>query len=236
MATDRKRVAKKLTSIDKRVAKKRGTKTAKKAVTKSIDLRKERKALYTARAGKPTIVDSVPTQILAVDGVGHPSMATPRFEDAIAGLFCIAFGMKLGRKKAGKGPDFAVPNLEAMWWVKDNQPMTAATAPADWRWTAFVAVPDFLTKADVTAAAKGAGKDAPALAKKVALRKLKEGKSVQLLHLGPYDQEGGAVAQMHAFAASNGLKVRGKHHEIYLNNPANTAPEKLKTILRLAVK
>ncbi len=147
----------------------------------------------------------MPTQILAVDGVGHPSIATPRFEDAIAGLFCIAFGMKFGRKKAAKGPNFAVPNLEAMWWVKDDQPMTAATAPADWRCTAFVAVPDFLTKADVSAAAKAAGKDAPALAKKVALRKLKEGKSVQLLHLG-------------------------------LNDPAKTAPDKLKTILRLGVK
>lgn len=225
-----------MAATKKRATKEKSVATRKKVAAASVDLRKERKALYTARAGKPTIVDSVPTQILAVDGAGHPSMATPRFEDAIAGLFCIAFGIKFGRKKAGKAPDFAVPNLEATWWVKDNQPMTAATAPADWRWSALFAVPDFLTKADVTAAAKAAGKAAPALARKVALRKLKEGKSVQVLHLGPYDQEGATIAQMHAFAAANGLKVRGKHHEIYLNNPAKTAPDKLKTILRLGVK
>jgi hypothetical protein len=228
VAAIKKRVAKKLTSIGKRAAKK--------VATKAVDLRKERKALYNARAGKPSIVDSVPTQVIAIDGKGHPSIAEPKFEDAIAGLFCIAYGMKFGRKKSKQGPDFAVPNLEALWWVAGNKPMSATTAPADWRWTAFVAVPDFLKKADVKAAAKAAGKDAPLLAKKVALRKLREGKSVQLLHVGPYDQEGATIAKVHAFAAANGLKVRGKHHEIYLNDPAKTAPEKLKTILRLGVK
>lgn len=219
----------------KRVIKKPAAKK-KKPAAKAVDLRKERKALYTARAGKPTIVDAGTTQIIAVDGEGHPSQSTPSFEDAIRAVYYIAFGMKFGRKKAGQGPDFAVPNVEAMWWVKGNQPMTAATSFADWRWTAFIAVPDFLQKSDLAAARKAASKEAPPLAKKVALRRLKEGKSVQLLHVGPYDQEGPTVEKIHAFAAANGLKVRGRHHEIYLSDPAKTAPEKLKTILRFGVK
>jgi len=41
-----------------------------------------------------------------------------------------------------------------------------------------------------------------------------EGPSVQLLHTGSYDA----------------ARMRGKHHEIYLNDPRRTAPERLSTI------
>ncbi|MBM3507877.1 MAG: hypothetical protein FJX64_09230 [Alphaproteobacteria bacterium] len=229
-----KRAAAKKFPARKAVAKKVAAKT--RAPAKTIDLRKERKALYTARPGKPAIVDAGTTAVLALDGEGHPRIAKPRFEDAVAALFSIAYGIKVERRKAGRGPDFLVPNLEAVWWVDGDQPMSASTDPADWRWTVMVAMPDFLKASDLKVATKkaAASADAP-LTQKVALRRFKEGKSVQLLHVGPYDKESETIAQMHAFAAANGLKVRGKHHEIYLSDPQRTAPEKLKTILRLGV-
>jgi hypothetical protein len=37
---------------------------------------------------------------------------------------------------------------------------------------------------------------------------------------------------MHQYAYDQGYQLRGKHHEIYLNDPRRTAPEKLKTVLR----
>lgn len=62
-----------------------------------------------------------------------------------------------------------------------------------------------------------------------------EGKAVQIMHIGPYDQEGPAIAGLHAFAAENGLHICGKHHEIYLSDPGRTAPEKMKTVVRQPV-
>ena len=71
--------------------------------------------------------------------------------------------------------------------------------------------------------------------KAVRLEILKEGRCVQVLHTGPYSEEGPTVERMREFAAANGLSFHGLHHEIYLSDPRRTAPEKLRTILRCPV-
>jgi hypothetical protein len=56
-----------------------------------------------------------------------------------------------------------------------------------------------------------------------------------MLHTGPYDREPETVARMQAFAAEQGYRFDGLHHEIYLSDPRRVAPEKLRTILRIPV-
>jgi hypothetical protein len=51
-----------------------------------------------------------------------------------------------------------------------------------------------------------------------------------------YSAEGPSIAKIHAFTLKSGHALSGKHHEICLNNPSKTAPEKLKTILRQPMK
>ena len=76
-------------------------------------------------------------------------------------------------------------------------------------------------------------KDLPALFKKLRQEKYHEGKSVQILHVGSYDDEGPVLNRLHQiWIPENGYVFNGKHHEIYLNDPRKVAPEKLKTILR----
>ena len=59
---------------------------------------------------------------------------------------------------------------------------------------------------------------------------------MQTLHLGPYDDEGPVLAELHdAFLPANGLRPTGRHHEIYLSDARRTAPERLRTILRQPV-
>jgi len=71
---------------------------------------------------------------------------------------------------------------------------------------------------------------------KVRLEKLDEGKCVQTLHVGSFDDEGPVIDQIHhEFIPSNGLKMVKKHHEIYLNDFRKVEPAKLKTILRQPV-
>lgn len=65
---------------------------------------------------------------------------------------------------------------------------------------------------------------------------LEEGKSVQILHLGPFSEEGPTLARLHKeYMPAHGLTWNGKHHEIYLSDPRKSAPEKLRTVLRQPV-
>jgi len=68
------------------------------------------------------------------------------------------------------------------------------------------------------------------------LEKLNEGLCVQMLHVGPYDEERKTIAMMPAFAEKEGLLFHGLHHEIYLSDPRRVAAKKLKTILRMPVR
>jgi hypothetical protein len=62
-----------------------------------------------------------------------------------------------------------------------------------------------------------------------------EGPSAQILHVGPYATEQISVVALHKAIADNGLRPRGRHHEIYLGDPRRAEPEKLRTILRQPV-
>jgi hypothetical protein len=50
--------------------------------------------------------------------------------------------------------------------------------------------------------------------------------------VGPYSAEGPTITALHDFIGEQGRELAGKHHEIYLGDPARSAPERLKTIIR----
>ena len=60
--------------------------------------------------------------------------------------------------------------------------------------------------------------------------------STQILHIGPYAEEGPTVKKLHDFIQANGYSLHGKHHEIYMSDARRTAPEKLITILRQPIR
>lgn len=55
---------------------------------------------------------------------------------------------------------------------------------------------------------------------------------MQALHVGPYDTERATIDAMREFAAEQGKRLVGKHHEIYLGDPRRARPERLRTVLR----
>ncbi len=66
---------------------------------------------------------------------------------------------------------------------------------------------------------------------------LEEGRCVQMMHIGPYDDEPASFARMEEFCAVQGLRRLSKvHREIYVSDPRRTAPEKLRTVLRFRVR
>ena len=71
---------------------------------------------------------------------------------------------------------------------------------------------------------------------KVRLESYNEGLSIQIMHIGSYDDEAPTLLKLHSeYIPENGYIENGKHHEIYLSDPRRVVPEKLKTILRQPV-
>lgn len=194
-----------------------------------VDLKKELKHLYNPSAKRIVAVDVPDMNFLMINDQGAPS--SPQYAAAIETLFNVAYTLKFMVKKA-KGIDFAVMPLEGLWWVDDMSKFDVRHKD-DWKWTAMIMQPKYVTDDDVRAAAEQVKKKK----NPVALPKLRfecshEGKAAQILYVGPYAEEGPTIEKIHNFIKDSGYMLSGKHHEIYLNNPNTTAPEKLKTVVR----
>ena len=62
--------------------------------------------------------------------------------------------------------------------------------------------------------------------------KFEEGRSAQIVYIGPFADEPPTIAKIHRFIAEKGGQLQGKHHEIYLSDFRRTDPAKLKTGIR----
>lgn len=92
--------------------------------------------------------------------------------------------------------------------------------------------------AEQVAAARGqaAAKKKNARILDVAFARFAGGTVAQVLHVGPFSEEGPVIERLHAFIAAQGYRLRGCHHEVYLSDFRRTPPEKLRTILRQPVE
>ena len=199
---------------------------------KKIDYKKKLKHLYGPSSKKIVIVEVPPMNYLMVDGEGGPAVES--YQQAIEALYGLSFTVKFDVKK-GVGPDYTVMPLEGLWWAKD---MTAFSSDRkdEWQWKMMIMQPDHVTAKHVNAATKQLReKKNPLALDKIRFESYHEGPSVQILHIGPYDDEGPTIAQMHKFIDENGYQLHMKHHEIYLSDPRRSKPEKLKTVLRQPV-
>lgn len=198
-----------------------------------VDLKK-RISAYSAAAGQVDVIDVPPLQYLMVDGHGDPNTSTA-FRDAVTSVYPLAYKLKFASKEQ-HAHDYTVPPLEALWWAEDMSAFTADRDKSRWDWTVMLLVPDWLGPDDVERARVAAVRNHPPALDRVRFEGLEEGLCVQTLHLGPYDDEGPVLETMHHdVIPARGLQLRGKHHEIYLNDPRRTAPAGLKTILRQPV-
>ena len=126
--------------------------------------------------------------------------------------------------------------LEGLWWCED---MTCFDTDRreNWLWTLLIVQPPPLDGEQFAALrAETARKKSLPVLEEVRLEAFDEGLCAQVMHLGPYSQEGPAVARLHEFIAAEGYRPCGKHHEIYLSDPRRAAPEKMKTVLRQPVR
>lgn len=199
-----------------------------------VDFKKELDYLYKPSSKEFSIVTVPPLKYLMVDGEGDPN-TSPEYVAAIEALYSVSYTLKFMSKKEFE-QDYIVPPLESLWWA-DDMSAFAKGHKESWKWTAMIMVPDWITKPMVKQAVKTV-KEKKEDSKLDILRHetLKEGKSVQILHIGPYDKEGPMLKRMHnEFMPANDLIFNGKHHEIYMSDARKVAPDKLRTVVRQPV-
>jgi hypothetical protein len=194
-----------------------------------IDLKKELKSLYNPSSKEITTIDVPAMNFLLIDGEGAPTSS--QFIEAVEALFSVSYTLKFIIKK-GKGVDYGVMPLEGLWWVDDMNKFNADQKD-EWKWTAMIMQPKYVDASDVTLAVEQVKKKKKLVAlPKVRFESFKEGNAAQIMYVGPFSAEGPTITKIHSYIEKSGHTLSGKHHEVYLNNPATTAPEKLKTILR----
>lgn len=188
---------------------------------------------YRARAGVFDVLDLPPRRYLMIDGHGDPN--TEAYREALAAIYPLAYKLKFASKRELRR-DYVVPPLEALWSADDPAAFTTARDKSRWDWTVLQLVPDWVPDELVETARGQAAAKAPARLDAVRLEVLAEGCCVQTLHVGPYDDEGPVLAELHdVVIPERGFRMTGRHHEIYLGDARRVAPERLRTILRQPV-
>jgi hypothetical protein len=201
---------------------------------KKIDLKKDLKQFYAPSAKEVVEVDLPPLRYLMIDGKGDPNTST-EYTQAVEALFSVSYTAKFAVKKGAKAVDYAVMPLEGLWWAKDMSAFISGDKK-NWNWTMMILQPPVATDAviedAITQVAKKKELPAPP---RLRLEKFTEGRCAQILHIGPFSEEGPTIARLHEFIeARSGLS--GKHHEIYLSDIRRADPKKWKTILRQPMK
>lgn len=207
----------------------------------AFDFKKEYKEFYLAKS-KPQIVTVPPMNYVAVRGTGDPNEEGGAYKAAIAVLYAVSYTIKmskLGDHRIDDYYDFVVPPLEGFWW-QDGVQGVDYTSKSSFHWISVIRLPDFVTQEDFDWAVAEATRKKKLDCSIAEFMTIDEGKCVQIMHIGPYDDEPATVALMDQYLAANGYEndfsLTRMHHEIYLSDARKIAPEKWKTVIRHPIK
>lgn len=197
---------------------------------KKIDLKKDLKHLYQPSAKEVVQVDVPPFKFLMVDGEGDPNTSR-EYAQAVEALFTVSYATKFMIKKGPQQLDYAVMPLEGLWWA-DDMSVFMANDKAKWRWTMMILQPSFVANDIIEAAIIEVRKKKKLLAvEQLRLENFSEGLCAQILHVGPFSEEGPTIERLHEFIDTRTNRT-GKHHEIYLSDIRRADPKKWRTIIR----
>ena len=207
----------------------------------TFDFKKEFKEFYLPPK-KPAIVDVPAMNYVAVFGEGNPNIEDGAYKNSIGLLYAISYTVKMskrGNHKIDGFFDYVVPPLEGLWRMNDGKPFDYARKD-DLCWISMIRLPDFVKKQDFEWAIKEGSAKKKIDLSSAELFTFDEGLCVQCMHIGSYDSEPATISAMRAFIETQGYSFdlidTRLHHEIYLSDPRKTAPEKLKTVIRIPIR
>lgn len=177
--------------------------------------------LYVFDDDDPHVVEVPELSFLMVEGQGDP--AGEVYAETVKMLMRVA---AVTWRLVGKTIDAPLEGL----WSGDLADRST------WRWTSMVLQPSEVSNETLAEAVGlfGSGTEFERLAD-IRLERFAEGQAAQVLHGGPHAEEAPTIERLHTFLGEQGLAIRGRHHEIYLTNVFEVAPENSLTVLRQPV-
>lgn len=207
----------------------------------AFDFKKEYKEFYMPK-NKPEIVTVPKANYIAIRGKGDPNEVGGAYQQAISVLYAVAYTLKMSYKTDHKIEGFfeyVVPPLEGFWW-QDGKDGIDYTDKASFNWISVIRLPEFITQKDFEWAVETATKKKKLDCSSAELMTIDEGLCIQIMHLGPFDDEPATIALMDEYLDKNGyvndITNTRLHHEIYLSDARRVVPEKWKTVIRHPIK
>ena len=200
--------------------------------------RKKEKNYYIPKA-KPEIVNMEKFKFIQIKGSGNPN--SEKFSERVGVLYSLAYAIKMMPKK-GITPDgyfdYTVYPLEGIWDLDEEGRLKNEFDKNNLVYNIMIRQPDFVTKEVFDLAMEMTKKKKPnKLLDDVVFGEIEEGMCVQMMHIGPYDDEYKSFEVMKEFIKDNNLVIKSlAHREVYISDVRKTAPEKLKTVLRYMVE
>ena len=207
----------------------------------AFDFKKEYKEFYMPK-NTPEIVTVPTANYIAVRGQGDPNVEGGAYQAAIGVLYAVAYTLKMSYKTDYRIQgffDYVVPPLEGFWRQEGVEGIDYGNKAA-FQWTSVIRLPDFVTEKDFAWAVETAEKKKKLDCSWAEFLRIEEGLCVQMLHLGPYDDEPASVALMDAYIRERGyvndLSEQRQHHEIYLSDARKVEPARWKTVIRHPIR
>lgn len=208
----------------------------------AFDYKKEYKGVYMPK-NTPSIVDVPKMNYIAVRGKGNPNDEDSEYKMSIGLLYAIAFTIKMsykGNHKIDGYFEYVVPPLEGFWWQNNKTCGIDYNNKENFNFISLIRLPDFVTKEDFEWAIKEATTKKNDDFSRVEFFTYNEGKCVQCMHIGSYDDEPKTISLMHEYMKENGYELditnERFHHEIYLSDPRRCCTSRLKTVIRHPIK
>ena len=207
----------------------------------AFDFKKEYKEFYMSKS-VPEIVTVPKANYIAVRGMGDPNQEGGAYQSAVSILYAVAYTLKMSYKTDYRIEGFfeyVVPPLEGFWWQEGVDGIDYGDK-STFHWISVIRLPEFVTKRDFDWAVEEAARKKKLDCSLAEFLTIEEGLCVQIMHIGPFDNEPSTVALMDQYIAENGyandMNETRLHHEIYLSDARKAAPEKWKTIIRHPIR
>lgn len=202
--------------------------------------RKHEKSLYLPK-NAPTFIDVPALNFLTISGAGNPN--TPAFAEHIQALYAVSYAIKMTLKKTAsitQKTDYTVYPLEGIWDLNDaaKARQSETLNKDDLTFKLMIRQPDFVPADFVqNCITQTQERKKLPLLDLLKFEEICDGPSVQMLHLGSFDDEKASFERMEQFARAQNLRRSSKtHREIYLSDFRKVSPDKLKTVLRFQVQ
>lgn len=200
--------------------------------------KKQEKDLYLPK-GEPTIVNVPKQKFFTICGKGNPN--SEEFGEKISVLYSLAYAVRM-MPKGGFTPEgyfeYTVYPLEGLWDFTEEGRKSEVMNKDELLYKIMIRQPEFVTEEVVQRAFEIVRKKKPQrFLEDAKFEEIEDGLAVQILHIGPYDDEPRSFQKMKEFIAENRLRISTlQHREIYISDASKTEKEKLKTVLRYMVE